>query len=129
MIPTCYEIPSGGQSWPRTVKKYYLSHDLKMPEFDSQPEYFRVFYIMRITYLHQKTGILHTVLKVAYTLYIVPTGLGALAGFLSIDIMSLTGQSVNRQMKDAKKRKRSINTRKLKLALLYFGKTQIGSEY
>jgi len=48
-------------------------------------------------------GILHTVLKVVYTLYIVPTGLGAFAGFLSIDIMSLTGQSVNRQMKDAKK--------------------------
>jgi len=46
-------------------------------------------------------GILHTVLKVVYTLYVVPTGLGALAGFLSIDIMSLTGQSVNRQMEDA----------------------------
>jgi len=44
---------------------------------------------------------IHTVLKVVYTLYIVPTGLGALAGSLSIDIISLTGQSVNRQMKDA----------------------------
>jgi hypothetical protein len=41
------------------------------------------------------------VLKVVYTLYIVPTGLGTLAGFLSIDIMSLAGQSVNRQMMDA----------------------------
>jgi len=39
--------------------------------------------------------------KVVYTLYIVPTGLGVLAGLLSIDIMSLTGQSVNRRMKDA----------------------------
>ena len=46
-------------------------------------------------------GILHIRLKVVYTLYIVPTGLAGLAGFLSIDIMSLTGQSVNRQMKDA----------------------------
>ena len=48
-------------------------------------------------------GILYIRLKVVYTLYIVPTGLAGLAGFLSIDIMSLTGQSVNRQMKDAKK--------------------------
>jgi len=33
-------------------------------------------------------GILHIRLKVVYTLYIVPTGLAGLAGFLSIDIMS-----------------------------------------
>ena len=44
-----------------------------------------------------KIGILHIRLKVVYTLYIVPTGLASLAGFLSIDIMSLTGQSVNVQ--------------------------------
>jgi len=39
-------------------------------------------------------GILYIRLKVVYTLYIVPTGLAGLAGFLSIDIMSLTGQSI-----------------------------------
>ena len=33
----------------------------------------------------RKNGILHIVLKVVYTLYIVPTGLGALAGFFSIE--------------------------------------------
>jgi len=48
-----------------------------------------------------KKGILHIVLKVVYTLYIDPTGLCTLAGFFSIDIMSLTGQSINRQIKDA----------------------------
>ena len=37
--------------------------------------------------------------------YFVPTGLVATVSLFSIDIMSLTGQSVNWQMKDAQKRK------------------------
>ena len=46
-------------------------------------------------------GILQNSLKVVYTFSISPYGTRCISKHLSIDIMSLTGQCVNCQMKDA----------------------------
>ena len=44
----------------------------------------------------------HTIKSSLHFIYFVPTGLALFGGLFSIDIMSLTGQSVNWSMKDAR---------------------------
>jgi len=50
----------------------------------------------------EELGILNNSIKVVYTFLYRPYGTCCIGKHLSIDIVSLTGQSVNRPMKDAK---------------------------